>query len=132
MLFVVDFDGTLSLRDTVDAMLERFANPAWEAIEQEWLDGEITAVQCMQKQLRMVRADHVSLEKFFREIQLDKSFLPFHKHVSQFAKVAIVSDGLGHAIKVAMKHAAFPDLPVYANKLHFVADGIGVCQRLAD
>ena len=26
MLFVIDFDGTLSVGDTVDAMLERFAD----------------------------------------------------------------------------------------------------------
>ena len=49
MLFVVDFDGTLSVRDTVDAMLEQFADPSWEDVEKEWLDGHITAVQCMQK-----------------------------------------------------------------------------------
>ena len=126
MLFVVDFDGTLSLRDTVDAMLECFADPEWMAVEQEWLDGRITAVQCMQKQLQMVRADHVSLERFFREIRLDLGFLPFYKYVSQFSKVAIVSDGLDHAIRVAMKSAALPELPVYANKLHFVAGGIDI------
>lgn len=126
MLFVIDFDGTLSVRDTVDAMLERFAGPEWEAVEQEWLDGHITAVQCMQKQLRMVKTDHMSLESFFRGIQLDASFLPFYRHVSQFSKVAIVSDGLDHAIKVAMKNAALPELPVYANKLHFVPDGIDI------
>lgn len=126
MLFVVDFDGTLSLRDTVDAMLERFADPEWMTVEQEWLAGHITAIQCMQKQLRMVKADHVSLEKFFREIRLDASFLPFYQHVSQFSKVAIVSDGLGHAIRVAMKSAALPELPVYANKLHFISDGIDI------
>lgn len=126
MLFVVDFDGTLSVRDTVDAMLERFAGPEWETVEEEWLAGHITAVQCMQKQLRMVEADHVTLEGFFRGIQLDATFLPFYKHVHQFAKVAIVSDGLDHAIKVAMKNAALPELPVYANKLHFVPDGIDI------
>ncbi|HEU4708728.1 MAG TPA: MtnX-like HAD-IB family phosphatase [Methylophilaceae bacterium] len=126
MLFVIDFDGTLSVRDTVDAMLERFAGPEWEAVEQEWLDGRITAVECMQTQLRMVKTDHVTLESFFRGIQLDASFLPFYRHVSQFAEVAIVSDGLDHAIKVAMKNAALPELPVYANKLHFVPEGIDI------
>jgi 2,3-diketo-5-methylthio-1-phosphopentane phosphatase len=126
MLFVIDFDGTLSVRDTVDAMLEQFAPPEWEEVEQEWLNGHITAVQCMQKQVRMVRADHVKLENFFRGIQLDATFLPFYKHISQFAKVAIVSDGLDHAIKVAMKNAALPELPVYANKLHFVPEGIDI------
>ena len=68
MYFIVDFDGTLSVLDTVDSMLERFADPEWKAVEEEWLDGKITAVECMQKQLRMVRADRVSLEKFFRAI----------------------------------------------------------------
>ena len=126
MLFVIDFDGTLSVRDTVDAMLEKFAPAEWEDVEQEWLDGHITAVQCMQKQLRMVKADNVTLESFFRGIQLDASFLPFYKHVSTFSKVAIVSDGLDHAIKVAMKNAAFPELPVYANKLHFFPEGIDI------
>lgn len=126
MLFVVDFDGTLSVRDTVDAMLERFAGPEWESVEQEWLEGRITAIECMQQQLRMIRSDHVSLEGFFRGIQLDASFLPFYKHVSQFSKVAIVSDGLDHAIKVAMKNAELPEMPVFANKLHFVPEGIDI------
>jgi len=126
MIFVVDFDGTLSVGDTVDSMLERFADPEWKTVEQEWLDGKITAVQCMQKQLRMVRADRVSLENFFRAIQLDSGFLAFYKHVSRFAELAIVSDGLGHAIKVAMKNAALPDIPVFANKLHFVSNGIDI------
>lgn len=126
MLFVIDFDGTLSVRDTVDTMLQRFAGPEWEAVEQEWLDGRISAVQCMQKQVRMVNADHVTLEGFFHGIQLDASFLPFYKHVSQFSKVAIVSDGLDHAIRVAVKSAALPELPVYANRLHFVPDGLDI------
>ena len=126
MYFIVDFDGTLSVRDTVDLMLARFADPEWKAVEDAWLDGKITAVECMQKQLRMVRADRVSLEKFFRAIQLDAGFLPFYEHVSRFARVAIVSDGLGHAITVAMKNAALPEIPVFANKLHFVSDGIDI------
>jgi len=126
LLFIIDFDGTLSVRDTVDALLGKFATPEWETIEQKWLAGEISAVECMQQQIRLVKTDHVALESFFRGIQLDASFLPFHEHVSQFAKIAIVSDGLDHAINVAMRHAAFPELPVYANHLHFVPDGIDI------
>jgi 2,3-diketo-5-methylthio-1-phosphopentane phosphatase len=126
MLFIVDFDGTLSVGDTIDAMLERFAGPEWEDVEAEWLAGDITAVQCMQRQVRMVKADNVTLEGFFRGIQLDATFLPFYKHVSSFSTMAIVSDGLDHAVKVAMKNAALPSLPVYANRLHFVPDGIDI------
>lgn len=126
MLFIIDFDGTLSTRDTVDAMLERFAGGSWASVEQEWLDGKITAVECMTQQIRMVKADHVTLEGFFRGIQLDASFLPFYQHVSHFSKVAIVSDGLDHAIKVATRNAALPEIPIYANHLHFVQQGIDI------
>jgi 2-hydroxy-3-keto-5-methylthiopentenyl-1-phosphate phosphatase len=126
MLFVIDFDGTLSVKDTIDDMLEHFADPSWENVEQSWLAGDITAVECMTQQIRMVRADNITLENFFRGIQLDATFVPFYKHISQFAQVAIVSDGLDHAVKIAMRNAAMPDIPVYANHLHFVPNGIDI------
>ena len=124
MLFLIDFDGTLAVNDSVDALLERFAPAEWRAVEQQWLDGRITAMQCMREQIRMVRADHVQIENFFRGVQLDASFLPFLRHVRAFADVAIVSDGLDHAVRVASKAAGLPELPVYANKLHFVPRGL--------
>lgn len=124
MLFVIDFDGTLAVNDSVDALLERFAPPAWRTVEQEWLDGRITAMECMREQVRMVQADHVQLENFFRGVQLDASFLPFLRHVRAYADVAIVSDGLDHAVRVATRAAGLPELPVYANRLHFVPRGL--------
>lgn len=126
MLFIIDFDGTLAVHDTVDAILERFADPSWEQVEQDWLQGKISAVECMTRQLRMVRADNVTLENFFRGIQLDASFLPFYQHIRHLAAVAIVSDGLDHAIKIATRNAALPELPIYANRLHFVPEGIDI------
>jgi len=126
MLFVIDFDGTLSVGDTVDAMLERFADNRWEELETDWLDGKITAIECMKQQLDLVEVDQVTLENFFRGIQLDASFIPFHKYISQFSKVAIVSDGLDHAIDVATRNAAIPAMPIYANKLSFKPNGVSI------
>jgi len=126
MLFVIDFDGTLACEDTVDAMLEKFAPPAWKIVESEWLEERITAVECMGQQIRMVNADTVTLERFFRGIELDASFLPFYRHVSRFATVAIVSDGLDHAIHIATRNAGMPRLPVYANQLIFTPRGLDI------
>jgi 2-hydroxy-3-keto-5-methylthiopentenyl-1-phosphate phosphatase len=81
MLFVVDFDGTISKRDTIDQLLEKFADPSWEALEKDWLDGKMTALECMSKQIDMVDSDLLSLENFFRSIQLDDTFLPFYDYV---------------------------------------------------
>lgn len=126
MLFVIDFDGTLSVGDTVDAMLERFADDRWKDLESDWLKGDITAIDCMKQQLDLVKTDQITLEKFFRGIQIDSSFIPFHKHISQFSKVAIVSDGLDHAIDVATHNAKIPKMPIYANKLHFKPNGVEI------
>ncbi len=126
MLFVIDFDGTLSVGDTVDAMLERFADDRWKDLEGEWLNGDITAIECMKQQLDLVEVDQVTLETFFRGIQLDASFIPFHKYISQFSKVAIVSDGLDHAIDVATHNADIPAMPIYANKLTFKPNGVSI------
>jgi 2-hydroxy-3-keto-5-methylthiopentenyl-1-phosphate phosphatase len=126
MLFVIDFDGTLSLQDTVDTMLGKFAPAAWLDVEDEWLAGRITAVECMQRQIRMVDADHVALENFFRTTELDAGFLPFYRHVSAFSSVAIVSDGLDHAISIALRGAGMPKLPVFANRLIFKPRGIDI------
>lgn len=126
MLFVIDFDGTLSVGDTVDAMLERFADDRWKDLEDEWMQGNISAIECMKQQLDLVEVDQVTLENFFRGIQLDASFIPFHKYISKFSKVAIVSDGLDHAIDVATRNAAIPSMPIYANKLHFKSNGVSI------
>ena len=126
MIFIIDFDGTLATQDTVDALLEKFAPAAWEAVENEWLTGRISAVECMRQQIRMVRSDRITLESFFRDIQLDPYFDAFQKHVGQFATLAVVSDGLDHAIKVALQHNGLAHLPIHANRLHFLADGIDI------
>jgi 2-hydroxy-3-keto-5-methylthiopentenyl-1-phosphate phosphatase len=126
MLIVVDFDGTISVNDTIDAMLEKFSSPEWIEIERTWLNGDIDAVTCMTKQISLVKADNISLESFFRSIQLDASFLPFFKYVTQFSKVVIASDGLDHAIKVALRNAGWPEIPIYSNHLNFVPDGIEI------
>jgi 2-hydroxy-3-keto-5-methylthiopentenyl-1-phosphate phosphatase len=42
----VDFDGTISLEDTTDVILERFADPEWRKVESEWLAGIIGSREC--------------------------------------------------------------------------------------
>jgi len=37
----LDFDGTITRRDAVDAILEKFADPRWLAIEEDWKSGRI-------------------------------------------------------------------------------------------
>ena len=32
-----DFDGTISLEDVIDSLLENFGQPGWQQLEDQWL-----------------------------------------------------------------------------------------------
>ena len=51
---ICDFDGTVTPFDVTDAILERFARPAWKTIEDEWVRGAISARQCMERQIPLI------------------------------------------------------------------------------
>jgi len=120
MIFVVDFDGTAATEDTVDKLLEQHADPAWETVEKEWLDGHIDAQECMRAQVRLVRADRGTLASFVNSIQLDPHFKAFHDYVSHFAALAVVSDGLDYTVRNTLSREGLGTLPVFSNRLHFV------------
>ena len=120
MIFIIDFDGTLATEDTVDTLLEHHAPPRWEELEADWLAGRISALECMREQIALVRADRITLGKFFQGIKLDPHFRAFREHVRSFAHVAVVSDGLDYAIQTALRGAGLSNLPIFANQLNFI------------
>ncbi len=123
MLFILDFDGTIAPRDTVDALLERFALPEWEAIEQHWVRGEIDSRQCMSAQIALVRGDEASLLEFLHGVGIDPTFAEFIEYARTIARVAVVSDGLDYPIRHALRTIE-PPLPIYSNCLGFRPGGL--------
>jgi 2,3-diketo-5-methylthio-1-phosphopentane phosphatase len=121
MVFIIDFDGTLSPEDTVDKLLEHHADPLWQVLESDWLGGRISALDCMREQVGLVRADLVTLGKFFQEIKLDPHFPAFWQYVREFSELAVVSDGLDYGIKMALRAAGLSGFKVFANQLNFIA-----------
>ena len=71
----VDFDGTIAPQDTTDLILERFADPAWRDIEEEWRAGRIGSRECMVRQIDLIRAIEEELDAFINEIEIDPGFL---------------------------------------------------------
>src|SRR5947209_10387247 len=125
MLFIIDFDGTVAPTDTVDALLEKFADRDWLRIEQEWVDGKINSRQCMAAQLALISADEQTLRTFLESVMIDPAFAEFVRHVSPFADLAIVSDGLDYPIVHAMRRLGL-SVPVFANRTEFRRRGVGI------
>jgi 2-hydroxy-3-keto-5-methylthiopentenyl-1-phosphate phosphatase len=70
----VDFDGTISLEDTTDVILERFADPEWRKVESEWLAGVIGSRECLARQIDLVRATPEELDSVGRMCRLTRTF----------------------------------------------------------
>lgn len=117
---ICDFDGTIARFDVTDAVLEQFADPAWETVEQEWLDGKITARECMERQIRMVDAPPTVLEAFFATVPLTDGFADFTRYCAANGfDLLVVSDGMDYAIKCILSANGLGDIPVIANRLRF-------------
>ena len=125
MLFVIDFDGTVAPADTVDALLDRFADPEWQRIEESWVKGEIDSRQCMAAQIALVRGDEETLKGFLHSVEIDPSFASFVDYVKDFAELAVISDGLDYPIRHALSGLDVA-IPVYANRMAFRRGGLDI------
>jgi len=115
---VCDFDGTITPYDTTDALLARFAPPAWEDIERAWIAGEITAFECMARQISLLNMEKASLDAFLDEIPLADGVADFISFVRLHQlDFIIISDGLDYSINRVLTRHGLSDIKVAANNL---------------
>ncbi|WP_047288917.1 MULTISPECIES: HAD-IB family phosphatase [Pseudomonas] len=118
---VCDFDGTISRADVIDNVLQRFADPSWEGIEQEWLDGHIGSRECLSRQLALVKASPAELLGYFDSVEIDPDFPDFVDHVIGLgASIEVVSDGIEQGIARILARNYVTLLPILANRLRQV------------
>ena len=115
---ICDFDGTVTPFDVTDALLERFARPAWKAIEDEWVRGGISARQCMERQIPLIEAPLERLDAFLDTIPITGGFAEFARHCrSKGIPLGIVSDGMDYPIRRILSGHGLRHIPVVANRM---------------
>jgi 2-hydroxy-3-keto-5-methylthiopentenyl-1-phosphate phosphatase len=113
----VDFDGTISVGDTTDRILERFADPSWRTIEADWVAGRIGSRECMARQIDLIRASPAALDTFINQSAIDRHFAGFAALCAAYGlPLTVVSDGLDR-VAIAMLERAGLRLPIVANHL---------------
>jgi len=117
-----DFDGTVTLKDTTDAVFSMFANPQWRIIEEQWEEGKISSATCMRRQVELLDADLSEIDAFLDTIPVD----PYFSEFADFCKISniplvIASDGVDYFIHHLLKRCGLSYLPVRAN--HLVRQG---------
>lgn len=113
-----DFDGTIALTDTTDAILDRFADPAWRDLEGEWLAGRMDAAQCMREQIALVKASDTDIDAELDAIAIDPGFRRFVEWTNAGGlPLSLVSDGVDRFIRRVLENNGLGHLDLIANRL---------------
>ena len=97
-----DFDGTVTLNDTFQNIVEKFGQGDWRSVDDQYVKGEITLEECLRRQGGMVRA---SKSQLLDELDQVTKFRPGFDNLAEYCKtnyyypLVLVSAGLDFVIK---------------------------------
>ena len=115
---LIDFDGTVTRKDTTDLLLEHFALPEWRDIEADWVAGKIGSAECMRRQVDLLRVTPAELNAFIETIEPDWNFKSFIRMCQRLnLPVKIVSDGLDWTVRAVLRRIGLDGLTIAANHL---------------
>lgn len=96
----LDFDGTVTRADVVDAILERYADSEWRDVEEQWRAGRIGSRECLRAQMALVRATEREINSLLDAIDVDDGFVELLETCSRHGvRVHILSDGFDYCIR---------------------------------
>jgi 2-hydroxy-3-keto-5-methylthiopentenyl-1-phosphate phosphatase len=106
-ILFLDFDGTISRRDAVDAILETYADPKWLTFEADWREGRIGSRDCLRAQMSLVRASRKQIDALLDEIGVDEDLVALLEMCAR-RQVAthIISDGFDYCIRRILSGAS--------------------------
>jgi 2-hydroxy-3-keto-5-methylthiopentenyl-1-phosphate phosphatase len=106
-ILFLDFDGTITRRDAVDAILEAYADPEWLTFESEWREGRIGSRDCLRAQMGLVRASRKYLDTLLDEIEIDEGLIALLDMCgAQNIPAHIISDGFDYCIRRILSRAS--------------------------
>ncbi len=125
-LILSDFDGTVSVKDTVAQLVREHAvSRDWRFHVKRYLRGEIGSRGVYEAVAPLMRMTPADLDSFVdRQAELDPDFPAFLQWASeQGIDVKIVSDGFDAVIRTLFRKHGIEGLEIYANELIPSDDG---------
>ena len=120
-ILFLDFDGTISRRDAIDLILERFADKSWQIVEERWKKGAIGSRQCLREQVALINASETEINDLLDEIEFDEGFIELLEMCRRREiEIYIISDGFDYCIKrILSRSKTAQNLPVFSSHLEF-------------
>lgn len=119
-----DFDGTITVGDTVDQLLEALASDEWRDLEALWVDGKISTRDCMSRQVALIKGGWPAVEDVLRTVRVDEGLASLVSWCRESCvPFSIVSDGLDRVIQWLLARQNVRVDRIWANRLHEMESG---------
>jgi len=124
-LIVVDFEGTITERDTQDDLLERYAPEAYAEAERGLAEGRLTLRECMDQEFAPVRGDHDAIvAETVEAARVREGFGEFVEAMEAAGnRLVVVSGGFESVIRPVLERAGAAHLPVIAHEFRITPEG---------
>ena len=114
----IDFDGTITLTDSLEYILDKYAGSRWRSIEDQVTAQLLPERVALQREFDLVHTDLHTALKDLHHIAIDPYFPKFvefcHHHRIE---LLILSGGFRCFIREILKHHHLDHLPFQANRL---------------
>lgn len=121
-----DFDGTITVHDTLHLIVEAFGAPGvWAAIEPRLLSGRISVEQAMQEQFAQVRATPDEVHALvIANAGLRPGFREFLKWTREHGhRLVVLSSGFRGVIERLLAHWGLEGLEISSHEADFSREG---------
>lgn len=128
-LIACDFDGTITRRDTLHLIVDRYGDPAmWDRLDGPLTRGEVTVEQAIEREFATVRATtQEALELCRAEAGVREGFTEFVDWARREGhRIVVMSNGFRTIIDDLLGRIGMGDLPVVCHDIAFRPEGARV------
>ncbi|MGN9165917.1 MtnX-like HAD-IB family phosphatase [Tissierellaceae bacterium HCP3S3_D8] len=125
---LIDFDGTITIEDTNDKLVEDYWNSDIEEFFMKNNERDMKYVEFMDGLFSNIKiTEEEYLDFILSEIDMTRGFLEFYKKVREYnIPIAIISGGFDNGILPFLKKHGIEDVQIYANHLNFNGDNLTI------
>jgi 2,3-diketo-5-methylthio-1-phosphopentane phosphatase len=123
----IDFDGTITKKDTCFTMVETFADERWKQFNSLWEEKKLSTTDCAVMTFKLFNANLEDILKLMDTIEIDDYFKEFLSLCRQKGHHAyVLSDGYDVNIEAVFKRYGL-EVKYYSNKLTYDSSkGFGI------
>lgn len=118
-LALLDYDGTITTRECNEVVLQQLIGDAWRPFEDEVRAGRMSHIQCLRRQVALIRAPRTEfLGALIAAAAPSPGLAAFLDALTRRdGRAAVVSAGFREAIEAFWRREALPAIATYAGEL---------------